>query len=129
MRSCKRFFHARGFDNPVSMGRQHACDMRPRCGPGIGQQNRAVARFPIELRLRLVNRRRLVRQESTEGRSPHRIAFGPNAPRVLLDDRPANGESESAPPLLPRVGSVHLLEAPKDRLQLVRRYAAALVNH
>jgi hypothetical protein len=46
---------------------------------------------------------------------------------VLLDDASRDRETESGATLLARVGRVELLEAPKDRLQLIGRNAPTLI--
>ena len=71
----------------------------------------------------------LVGQEHPERRAANRVAFRPDAPRMLLHDGPADGQAQPAAALLARIGRIHLLEPAENGLQLVGRDAAALVDH
>ncbi len=80
-----------------------------------------------------VNAAGLVRGAEREGEGERRpltwCAVGPDAPAVLLDDRPADRQPEAGAGLLAVVGGVDLLEPPEDRLELAGRGAATLVTH
>jgi hypothetical protein len=54
--------------------------------------------------------------------------FNPDSPPMLLDDVPADSQSQSSPSMLARVGCIDLLKPLKNRFQLIGWNATTLVG-
>jgi len=52
-------------------------------------------------------------------------AFGPDLPTVTVDDLPGDRQAQAGSALLAGIGGIDLVEALEDRVELIRRDAAA----
>ncbi len=68
------------------------------------------------------------RKHDVEGCSGAKVALRPDGSTVLLDDASADSKAEARAALLPGVGSLDLMEAIEDGIELVGGDAAALVG-